>query len=72
MATSRIDPPWLVMTAWTIASPIPVPPVSRRVVKKASKIFSRFGSEIGSPSLLTVILTVAAPSMASSRTFFAL
>ena len=31
------------MTAWTIASPIPVPPVSRRVVKKASKIFSRFG-----------------------------
>jgi hypothetical protein len=39
--TSRIDPPWLVMIAWTIASPIPVPPVSRRVVKKASKIFSR-------------------------------
>ena len=26
-----------------MASPIPVPPVSRRVVKKASKIFSRFG-----------------------------
>ena len=31
------------MTAWTIASPIPVPPVSRRVVKNASKILSRFG-----------------------------
>jgi hypothetical protein len=25
---------------------MPVPPVSRRVVKKASKIFSRLGSEI--------------------------
>ena len=35
------------MTACTIASPIPVPPVSRRVVKKASNIFSRFGSDNG-------------------------
>ena len=33
---------------------MPVPPVSRRVVKKASKIFSRLGAEIGSPSLVTV------------------
>ena len=44
----------------------------RRVVKKASKIFSRFASEIGSPSLLTVNLTEASSSTASSRTVFAL
>lgn len=55
-----------------MASPIPVPPVSRRVVKKASNIFSWLASDIGSPSLLTVILTVAASSTASSRTFLAL
>jgi hypothetical protein len=57
---------------WTIANPIPVPPVSRRVVKKASKIFSRFDSEIGWPSLLTFIVTMAASSVASRRTVFTL
>jgi hypothetical protein len=45
-----------------IASPLPVPPVSRRVAKTASNTFFQFGSDIGSRSLLTVILTVATSS----------
>ena len=40
--------------------------------EEASKIFSRFASEIGSPSLLTVNLMEASSSTASSRTVFAL
>ena len=36
------------------------------MVKKASKILSRFGAEIGSPSLLTVSLKLVRSSTASS------
>ena len=50
-----IAPPRLVITAPTISSPVPVPPLSRRVVKEASKIHSRFGDRIA-VMLLTVIL----------------
>ena len=46
--------------------------IARAVMKKASKIFSRFGSEIGSPSLASVILTAASSATAISRMVVAL
>lgn len=52
--------------------PHPVPPSSRRVVKKASKILSRFGGEIRLPSLLTVRSNVVRSFTASSRIDLAL
>jgi hypothetical protein len=38
VGNNRIDPRWLAITAWTVDSPMSVPPVSRRAVKKASNI----------------------------------
>jgi hypothetical protein len=35
VGNSRIDPPWLVITAWTMDSPMPVPPVSAAALAAA-------------------------------------
>src|SRR4030088_35634 len=50
----RMAPPWASSMARTIASPIPVPPLSRRVVKKLSKICVRLLAETPSPLSLTL------------------
>src|ERR1700722_15987562 len=48
-STRRIAPPWASSMARTIARPIPVPPLSRRVVKKLSKICARLLGETPPP-----------------------
>ena len=56
-------PPWASSMARTMARPIPVPPLSRRVVKKLSKICGRLSGETPSPLSATLIrsLSSAAP-----------
>src|SRR6266852_9033911 len=52
-SSSRTAPPWASSMARTIARPIPVPPLSRRVVKKLSNICVLLLGETPSPLSMT-------------------